>query len=173
MCVLLVSVRWTSAQVEKLTNKPARPRTMREQSHREHGTYGPLSPANVPDPCHPRTWKSWTLPPANLKIKQRNVSFYGSEWSSWLFAIFPSFSVARSGSEWLFRKGPARQEQRTFFPRCGSTCGFSWLFERVQWLSVARSGSTCGFSWLFERVQWHSVARRSSTSVFGKRNVVF
>ena len=60
-----------------LTKAPARLRTMREQSHRENATDGPLSPANleVLDPCHPRTW--------NLKTAD-------------------DFSVARSGARVAF-----------------------------------------------------------------------
>ena len=36
----------TRAKMEHLTKAPARQRKMRKQSHREHGTDGPLSPAN-------------------------------------------------------------------------------------------------------------------------------
>ena len=39
-----VLVRWTRAKVEQLTTAPARPRTMREQSLRKHGTLEPCQP---------------------------------------------------------------------------------------------------------------------------------
>ena len=77
------------------------------RNHREHGTNGRLSTAKVEvlDNCHPRTWKCWTLSPTNLELKKNERGFsVARSGSRWLFVTFLSFSVARSGSPVAFGK---------------------------------------------------------------------
>ena len=85
-----------------------------------------LSSANleVLDPCHPRTWKCWTLSPANLEFKKRTWLFSGSKW---LAVVFCGFSELFSGSEWLFCQ--------RLVAHCVSE---KWLNSGFQWLGVAR-----------------------------------
>ena len=60
------------------------------------------------DPCHPRTWKCQTPVTRELVIflgKNKHDFSVARSGSSWLFC---GFSELLSGSEWLFGKSPER-----------------------------------------------------------------